>query len=177
VLFIAESAPARNKRGKHSYFYLPEDDSTTQHPSVLFWEMAKVLGLARACGTEHELARSATAVWKPQLLAEFSVRGLWLLDTAKCAVNGLREGRRRDAALTRCAASWLRQELEELEPERIVLIKANVYRLLRPLLEEWGWGGRILNQAGLPHPAFGNQRKFRERLRAVVEANPSLFGV
>src|SRR5262245_65804168 len=86
VLFVAESAPARNKRGRHSFFFLPEGDPETQDQSTLFREMAKVLELAEACGTD---------VPKPRLLAEFSARGLWLLDSAKCAVNGLDEGRRR----------------------------------------------------------------------------------
>src|SRR5213594_607367 len=36
VLFVAESAPAQNKRGRHSFFYLPEDDPQSQDPSVLF---------------------------------------------------------------------------------------------------------------------------------------------
>ena len=135
---------------------------------MLFWEMAKVLGLAEACGT---------AASKPRLLAEFSARGLWLVDSAKCAVNRLDEGRRRNAALTRCSALWLKRELEALRPERIVLIKTNVFGVLRPLLEEWGWGERILNQRSLPHPAHGNQRKFRERLGAIVRDNPTLFGI
>ena len=168
VLFVAESAPARNRRGRNSYFFLPEDDPKTQDRSVLFWEMAKVLELAEACGTK---------VSKPRLLNGFSARGLWLLDSAKCAVNRLDEGRRRNAALTRCSALWLKGELEALRPERIVLIKTNVYHVLRPLLEEWGWGDRILNQRSIPHPAFGNQRKFRERLGVIVRANPSLFGM
>src|SRR5262245_58592468 len=79
VLFVAESAPARNKRGRHSFFFLPEDDPRTQDRSVLFWEIAKVLGLAEACGTEEDPAHSATAMSKPRLLAAFSARGLWLL--------------------------------------------------------------------------------------------------
>jgi len=163
VLFVAESAPARNKRGRHSFFFLPEDDPTTQDRSVLFWEMAKVLELG--AGT------------KPRMLAEFSARGFWLLDSAKCAVNGLAEGRRRDSVVTRCAASWLRQELEALQPEGIVLIKASVFRAMRPLLEEWGWGERILNQRSIPHPGHGHQKEFRELLGSLVRADPELFAL
>lgn len=107
VLFIAESAPGQNKRGRHSYFHLPECDAHTQDPSALFWAVADVLGLAASCGAELELAKRHSAEWKPRLLSEFSSRGLWLLDSAKCAVNGLREGRRRDAAVVRCAKDWL----------------------------------------------------------------------
>src|SRR5262249_1920316 len=66
VLFVAESAPARNKRGRHSFFFLPEDDPKTQDRSVLFWEMAKVLELAEPCGTEDDRAHSATAMSKPK---------------------------------------------------------------------------------------------------------------
>src|SRR5262249_10810348 len=143
VLFVAESAPARNKRGRHSFFFLPEDDPKTQDRSVLFWEMAKVLELAEPCGTEDDRAHSATAMSNPKLLAQCSARGLWLLDSAKCAVNGLVEGQGRNSVLTRCSALWLRHELEALQPEGVVLIKTNVFCLLRPLLEDWGWGARI----------------------------------
>ena len=169
VLFVAESAPARNKRGRDSFFFLPEDDPKTQDRSVLFWEMAKVLELAEV--------GSATAVSKQRLLAEFSGRGLWLLDSAKCAVNGLDEGRRRNSVLTRCSAMWLRHELEALQPERVVLIKTNIFRVLRPLLEDWGWGARILNQRSIPHPGHGHQKEFNELLGSMVRANPTLFGI
>lgn len=177
VLFIAESAPARNKRGRHSYFFLPEDDPKTQDPSVLFWEMASVLRLPEGCGTELAIARSNRAKWKPKLLAGFSSRGLWLLDTAKCAVNGLGNKAARDVAVTRCAALWLKQELAVLAPERIVLIKANVFRVLKPLLDSWGSGDRVLNTRAIPHPGTGHQKEFRQLLGAIVQANPRLFGV
>src|SRR5262245_31861495 len=77
VLFIAESAPARNKRDRHSYFFLPEDDPHTQDPSALFWEMASVLRLPEGCGTDLAVAKTDPGRWKSKLLAEFSSRGLW----------------------------------------------------------------------------------------------------
>lgn len=177
VLFIAESAPALNKRGRNSYFYLPEDDAAAQDPSVLFWAMAEVLELASACGTTHAAARSDPVKWKPRLLSAFSSRRLWLIDTAKCAVNGLPEGRKRDSAIVRCANDWLRRELELIEPEHIVLLKTNVFRELRPLLDGWGFGQRVMNERAIPHPGSGHQTEFRELLGSVVRARPDVFEI
>jgi hypothetical protein len=175
VLFIAESAPALNQRGRHSYFYLPEDDAGSQDQSSLFWAVAEVLELGKACGTDHAAAKSNPATWKTRLLTEFSSRRLWLLDSAKCAVNGLAEGRKRDSAVKRCADAWLRRELDLIEPEHVVLIKTNVFRELKPLLVGWGFGERILNDRAIPHPGSGHQLEFRDLLGAVVRAHPSLF--
>ena len=177
VLFIAESAPARNKRGRHSYFFLPEDDTKTSDASALFWEMATVLRLAESCGTKSAVAKSSPGEWKSRCLAEFTSRGLWLLDSAKCAVNGLGAKKARDVALARCASLWLKQELATISPEHIVLIKTNVFGELKPLLDSWGFGNRVLNTRAIPHPGSGRQKEFRQLLGAIVQANARLFGV
>lgn len=177
VLFIAESAPALNKHGRRSYFYLPEDDPQKQDASGLFWAVAEVLGLAASCGANHMTARAHAPAWKGKLLAEFSSRGLWLLDSAKCAVNGLPEGKKRNAAVGQCAKTWLKLELELLAPQNIVLLKTNVFRELRPLLVRWGLAERVLNDCPIPHPGSGHQVEFRNRLGSLVRSHPSLFGV
>ena len=51
-----------------------------------------------------EVAKGSPAQWKVPLLREFSTRGFWLLDSAKCAVNGLREGGKRNKAIRTCAS-------------------------------------------------------------------------
>lgn len=177
VLFLAESAPALNNHGRNSYFYLPEDDPQTQDASALFWAVAEVLGLAVSCGANHMTAKVHAPAWKGKLLAEFSSRGLWLLDSAKCAVNSLPEGKRRNTAVSRCAQTWLKRELDLLAPENIVLLETNVFRELRPLLVRWGLGERVLNDCPIPHPGSGHQVEFRNRLGSLVRAHPGLFGV
>ena len=177
VLFIAESAPSLNKHGRHSYFYLPEDDPQKQDASALFWAVAEVLGLAMSCGTNHVTARAHAPAWKGKLLAEFSSRGLWLVDSAKCAVNGLPEGKKRNAAVSRCAYAWLKRELDSIAPEHIVLLKTNVFHQVGPLLERWGFGERVLNNCPIPHPGSGHQVEFKTLLGSLVCAQPSLFGV
>ena len=177
VLFVAESPPQLNKRGRETYFFLPEDEPALQDRSGLFWALAEILKLPEACGTSFELAEKSRAQWKTPLLREFCRRGYWLLDSAKCAVNGLNEGRSRDGVVRQCANSWLRKELEVVSPEHIVLIKANVFREVRPLLQSWGFGERVLNDRAIPHPGSGQQGNFRELLGAVMEAHPGPFGL
>jgi hypothetical protein len=175
VLFIAESPPRRNRRGRWSYFYLPHEQPPGEDASELFWALAEVLGLPAACGTDYATARRERAVFKPLLLAEFRARGLWLLDAAKCAVNGVADDRARLRAVERCAEAWLGRELRALEPERIVLVKATVRDLLEPMLTRWGMGPRLLASERVPHPGSGQRANFRAAMRGLMARHPALF--
>src|SRR5205814_5548002 len=109
---------------------------------------------------------------KPRLLAEFRRRGLWLVDAAKCAVNGLATGARRDAAVARCAEHWLWRELRLLDPAHLVLLKANVREVLEAPLVRWGYGPRLLGNHAIPHPACGQIGNFRHAMRLVIGRYP-----
>lgn len=174
VLFLAESPPQPTKRGQEPFFFrkeeIPEDGRST-----LFWALAEVLSLSSACGWPFEWAKSHRAEAKPRLLREFMSRGFWLVDAAKCAVNGLASQSRKNLALRRCCETWTRQEVRSLDPEGIVVIKTNVWRLAIPLLASWGLSDRILNDAPIPYPNNGHQGRFRRRMRTLVQRNPRLF--
>lgn len=174
VLFVAESPPQKNRRGRWTHFYLPEEKPPGEDPSTLFWAMAEVLALAEACGTTRAEAKRDRPAWKPRLLAEFQRRGLWLVDAAKCAVNGVAEDRARGRAVTRCAEIWLARELRALEPERIVFIKVTVHDLLEPVLVRGGWGARLEHER-IPHPGSGQYTNFLRAMRQVIGRNPRLF--
>ena len=175
VLFIAESAPQRNKRGRLSYFYLPEDDPMNQDRSVLFWALSEALSLAKGFGVSHPDATTDPKRRKLALLEEFRQRGFWLLDSAKCAVNGVSPGIR-DRAIRRCAETWLREELRVLDPERVLLIKANVHRVILPLLDQWGFGQRVANrEVVVPHPGSGQLGNFRKAMRLLSANEPGLL--
>lgn len=174
VLFIAESPPQKNRRGRWSHFYLPEERPPGEDPSMLFWAMADVLALAESCGTTLAEAKRDRPAWKPRLLAEFRRRGLFLVDAAKCAVNGLRSDAARGTAVTRCAEAWLGRELRALEPERIVLVKVTVHDLLEPILVRAGLGARVERER-IPHPGSGQYANFQQAMRQVIGRRPARF--
>jgi hypothetical protein len=175
VLFLAESPPQRNRRGRWSYFHLPAERPPGEDPSELFWALAEMLALPEACGVTYAAARAGRETWKPRLLAEFRRRGLWLLDGAKCALNGVTGDRRRGEALGRCAETWLWRELRAIEPEHVVLIKATVRDRLEPLLVRWGLGPRIVGRERIPHPGSGQRANFRRAMRQLIGGQPGLF--
>jgi len=175
LLFIAESPPRKNRRGRWSHFYLPHEQPPGEDPSELFWALAEVLGLPEACGTTYATARRERAAFKPLLLAELRARGMWLIDAAKCAVNGVADDRARQRAVERCAEAWLGRELRALEPERIVLVKATVRDLLEPMLTRWGLGPRLLVSERIPHPGSGQRANFRVAMRGLIARHPALF--
>jgi len=175
VLFVAESPPQRNRRGRASYFYLPHEQPPAEDPSSLFWALAEALALPEACGTTYAVARRERAVMKPRLLAEFRARGMWLVDAAKCAVNGVPDDRSRQHAVGRCAETWLMRELSVLAPDRIVLVKATVNDLLEPMLTRWGLGPRLLAGERIPHPGSGQRANFRAAMRRLIARHPALF--
>ena len=176
VLFVAESPPARNRRGRWSYFYLPEEKPPGEDASSLFWALAEVLALPEARGWTYQTAFRARVTAKAELLDEFKARGLWLVDAAKCAVNVVADERARQKAVARCAEHWLWRELRALEPERIVLVKATVRDLLEPMLTQWGFGPRLLVSERIPHPGSGQRANFRAAMRRLIGRHPDLFG-
>ena len=176
VLFIAESPPRKNRRGRWSHFYLPEEKPPGEDASTLFWALAEVLALPESCGLTYAEAFKARSEVKPRLLAEMKDRGLWLLDAAKCAVNGVSEGEPRKSAVARCAEHWLWRELRVLEPAHVVLVKATVRDLLEPMLTRWGFGPRLLASERIPHPGSGQRANFRTAMRRLIGRHPTLFG-
>jgi hypothetical protein len=174
VLFLAESPPQRTKNGKEPYFF--RDESRPEHGrSTIFWALAEVLGLAKEFRWDFEWAKSHRAESKSRLLGEFMDRGYWLVDAAKCAVNGVASQSKRDQVLHRCCETWTSKEVRLLDPEGIVVIKTSVWPIAKPLIRSWGLSNRLLNEQPIPYPNQGHQRTFHDRMQALIRANPRLF--
>lgn len=146
TVFIAESPPASG-----DYFYDPSGKTS----EALFAAMMKLLGVA----TDN----------KEQGLAAFADSGHLLVDASYQRLNKLTDKGRNDAVLR--DYQDLVADLHDLGGPAgfaIVLVKANVCRLLEPKLQADGF--KVLN-AGvvLPFPSGGQQKKFRQTLRGFYQ--------
>jgi hypothetical protein len=146
AIFILESPP---KSGK--YFYNPDG---TVHEQ-LFRAMMEFI----------EIKPSS----KQDGLQAFRSQGFILVDASYAPVNDFK-GKARDEAILREYDSLLR-DLNLLNPNKdvpLILVKANVYELLRERLGEAGF--RVVNNdIKIPFPGSGRQKEFRDKLAAVVE--------
>jgi hypothetical protein len=149
LVIIAESPPASGL-----YFYKA---GRTGEP--LFAAMMKQLGLSPTT--------------KEDGLREFQQRGWVLVDATYEPINKLGPdlNRDRDGMIDR-AYPLLCADLVSLMPDRLtplVLIKANVCRILKPKLEQDRF--RVLNgDIVIPFPAFGQQKRFHETFGPVVRS-------
>ncbi len=157
LLLIAESPPA-----SVGYFYFEK----TVGKDHLFRETMKAVGLW------PEGRRMPKGVDKRGLLAGFRAKGLFLIDTSLVPVDRLPRGERRRAIVR--DVSRLVDDVRQLDPEGIVIVKASIHASVRDALEQSGFGERVLNVEALPFPSHGNQRKYREKLRLLIPNEPRL---
>ncbi|MHB1132113.1 MAG: uracil-DNA glycosylase family protein [Chloroflexota bacterium] len=158
LLFIAESPPISG-----CYFYRLPEWSQRGVYSALFWETARALGIAPAGPRRYEC--------KEEYLLAFAARGLAILDIARCPVNKISDARA-NQVFANCAP-FLREELAQLRPARLVLIK-KTNRILPPWLREWGWESRLLSDEPLAFPVAGNQGRFRAELAELARRHPDI---
>jgi hypothetical protein len=146
LVIVAESPPDSGK-----YFYNPAGRTT----EPLFTAMMR--RLAHSPGT------------KEGGLREFQRRGWVLVDATYEPVNGLGE-KERDAVIVR-DYPLLRDDLAAMLPDKsvpIILVKANVCRLLEPWLREDGFS--VLNRGSVVYfPSNGRQPEFHEQFAAVLK--------
>ncbi len=102
---------------------------------------------------------------KRGLLRQFQSRGFFLVDASLVPVDKL-PGRRR-GEMVAGGVSRLVGEARRLDPEHILIVKVSIYRPVREALEKAGLGSKVLNRKPLPFPSHGNQKEYRERLRAL----------
>ncbi len=149
LVLIAESPPASGK-----YFY----DPTGVPSEPLFAALMKQLGLSRLPAA------------KEAGLCELQRRGWVLVDATyepvdRLSTSGRKKVIDRDYPL-------LRGDLEKLTPDHsapVVLIKANVCRILAPKLVHDGF--RVLNgRHAIPFPSTGHQIRFHEQFSAILKA-------
>jgi hypothetical protein len=147
LVIVAESPPISGK-----YFY----DSTGSTSESLFAALMQQIDFSPSA--------------KEEGLREFQRRGWVLIDATYEPVDGFSDSSRnkvieRDYPL-------LRDDLTTLIPNRstpVVLIKANVCRILGPKLVQDGFN--VLNrESTIPFPSTGHQNKFHEQFRAVLRS-------
>ena len=148
LVIIAESPPAGGR-----YFY----DLTGGVGEPLFRAMMHdVLGISPSS--------------KEEGLSEFAKAGYLLVDATYVPVNKSFSPKERDAKILENYPLLLK-DLNNLLPNkttRILLIKANVCRLLDARLQSDGYN--VINQGKIvPFPAFGNQGKFRKVVTELLK--------
>lgn len=130
LLLVAQAPPDADDR----YFYF---SGVAQHD----WLFRAV---ARAILPDTELTRTN----KEALLAQLRDRGVFLIDLKPDPVDGSDLLPNVPALLTRIAG---------LEPERIILIKADVFRAAYPALAA---AGLPVSKVRIPFPSSGRQNEF-----------------
>ena len=147
VLFIAESPPASIDR----YFYYPD----VREHDYLWVGLMKALYLDAFGETKDERKR------KHDWLQRFQRDGYQLIDAVK-------EPGHTTVRTIRRNADRVIEEIGEIGPRQVVLIKAPVYKgLFRPLTEA---GVPVVDQGSLPFPGSGWQREFHDLFRELVES-------
>ncbi|OKH80003.1 hypothetical protein EB75_21675 [Mycobacterium sp. ST-F2] len=130
LLLVAQAPPDADDR----YFYFVD---VAQHDSLF-------RAVARAILPQVEPTRTN----KASLLAQLRDRGIFLIDLKPDPVDGSDLSPYVPALLDRIA---------ELEPERIILIKADVFRVAYPALAA---AGLPVSQMRIPFPSSGRQKEF-----------------
>ena len=151
VLWIAESPPS--SRG---FFYFEK----TIGKDHLFRETMKAVGIWPENRTMHK------GLDKRTYLNQFESKGYFLIDTCELPVDKLDNARRRQKI--REGALRITGEVKALKPEKVLVVKANVFCPVRDELERAGLGGRILNQQPIPFPSHGWQSKYRSQVRHLI---------
>ncbi len=49
-----------------------------------------------------------------------------------------------------------------------ITARASIFTIVTKALEEAGFGEKILNTKTFPHPAHGNQKRYRDELRKLI---------
>ncbi|WP_234787337.1 hypothetical protein [Mycolicibacter sinensis] len=131
LLLVAQAPPAADDR----YFYFP--DVATQ--DTLFRSVARII-LPHTAPTRSN---------KASLLEQLRDRGVFLIDLKPDPVDG--------TVLSPYVPELLAR-IAELAPERIILIKADVYDEAYPALAR---AGLPVSSVRVPFPAFGQQSAFK----------------
>ncbi len=156
-LFIAESPPAYLLGEKPRYFYFKDYVGKQS----LFGNIMNVM-------YPNLLPLCTQTLTKTPCLERFCNDGFFLIDAVEYPINSLSESKR-DLEIQRSLPlilSNLSQLIKNRSLVQIILIKKNVYRILRPPLQENGY---LLPQPSMiPFPGSGNQVRFRKCFEEVL---------
>ncbi|OGC91087.1 MAG: hypothetical protein A2142_07090 [candidate division Zixibacteria bacterium RBG_16_48_11] len=153
VLFIAESPPAFKEKPR--YFYLenvPDKD-------FLFIEMMKTLYKKEFSNYDR------SPEMKRRFLTKFRDEGYFLIDAVEFPINQLPKDSRDQAIIQN--KMRLHQQIQETcrDSTPIILIKANVHRLL---YDDLSGKYKVLNSNPVPFPAQGWQTIFRDMVSKLL---------
>ena len=150
VLFIAEAPPAALDR----YFYF----DNVQEQDSLWIGLMKALYKGEFGETSRERLRKKT--W----LTKFKDDGYRLIDALKEPVGqSMNSQKRKKLILER--VDQIIEEVREMSPNQIVLIKATVFDVL---FDSLYIAGLPIVDEKLPFPSSGQQKVFDERFRYLV---------
>lgn len=149
VLWIAESPPAGG-----GYFYF--DTTSKNH---LFRETM------RGLGWWPEDETMSAGIDKTPYLRRFQKAGHFLVDLSYVPVNKM--GRNEKERVLRRSIPRLLNDLEALDPQKILIVKATLFDLLSSRIGETRFGPRVLNTGPIPFPSHGGQKRYREEIRKL----------
>jgi hypothetical protein len=139
LLLVAEAPPPALDR----YFYFPE---VISHDS-LFRNVASTI-----------FGADPTREGKAELLAQLKARGVFLVDLKEDPVDGAED-------LSPYVPNLI-ERIRALAPEKIILIKANVYDTAYPALAE---AGLPVVAVRIPFPGHGRQGQFKAAFAQALE--------
>jgi hypothetical protein len=155
IIFVLESPP---KSGL--YFYDPKGCVTEPLFAAMMKDVLRLRPKTKDAG-----------------LCEFAARGFLLIDATYKPVNHPHlSSRDRDALILEDFPKLLKELQKYAVPStKVVLVKANVCKLLEPKLTACGF--TILNRGRtIPFPSTGQQTKFREVIGQVIQLEPARYG-
>jgi hypothetical protein len=150
VLFVAEAPPEDFDR----YFYF----ENVKHDDWLWIALMKALYPSEWSHTQTERQR------KEDWLLKFKRSQFRLIDAVKTPVCG---HSRKRVRLIDSAAHELIDEIKEIAPKQIVLIKATVHEALFQKLTNVHLP--VINTESLPFPSSGQQTRFHDEFRRLVD--------
>lgn len=152
ILFLAEAPPNSHER----YFYFPN----VRQQDSLWIELMKALYEENFGKVRNERTR------KKQWLLRFKNDGYRLIDAVKEPFPQGLSNLQRQKFISKRIPDVI-QEVKEISPKQIVLMKASVCEILYPELSSRNFP--VVNgDVKLPFPGSGNQTKFQERFRELV---------
>ncbi len=150
VLFVAEAPPDSLDR----YFYFED----VKRDDWLWIALMKALFPSEWGSTTEERQR------KRYWLQKFQKSNCRLIDAVKTPVDGTD---RQKVAFIKAAASDLITEIQAIDPNQIVLIKATVHRALFRMLRKAALP--VVNEEPLPFPSFHWQTEFHDKFRRLID--------
>lgn len=148
-LFIGESPPESG-----SYFYFEKATGRGN----LFRETMRALDIS--------VGKLQSGADKTPQLREFQSRGCFLIDVSYTPVNKL-SAKEKNRALN-SQMERLVSDVGDLEPEKIVIVKTNIFLPVKMALDVSGFKHKIQNKGPIPFPSNGWQATYRQMIKEIM---------